>query len=508
MSNSVLSIPAKDLPQFEELYAISDLHLGGTRGFQIFNAAAELKSLVQHLRTSVNQKKKVGLVINGDFVDLLAENQPVYFDPVNAVDKLKRIAEDDAFAPVFEALKEFAATKNRFLILNLGNHDLELALPWVRECLLKLLTGGNELARGRITFAFDGTGYLCMVGKALVLCVHGNEVDNWNLTDHEKIRRISRDVVQGRPVTDWIPNAGTQLVIDVMNNLKRKFPFIDLLKPEVPAVIPTLIALAPDQLTKVQAIGATAARLWWDGLRRSTGFLGNQEEMVAEMAAAQRMMSSSFLPELEITAPKMPPRNDSSSYADALLQETERRLSQGEQPMSLIDQDRQGEYLGKWSAAWKYIWGEEPSEVLREALEKLREDESFDLSNEDDTFVNLDSQIGADIDFLIAGHTHLARARRRKKGRGWYYNSGTWIRLIRLTKEVLESKEEFKKVFETFKNGKMEDLDAHKGLVMRRLTLVKIAADGTGTTGELQHASLDGEKVVLTAAPESRFTKI
>jgi UDP-2,3-diacylglucosamine pyrophosphatase LpxH len=507
MSNTVLSIPADNLPQYDELYVVSDLHLGGTKGFQIFNAAAELKSLVHHLRTSVNPKKKVALVINGDFVDFLAEHPPVYFDPIHAVDKVKRIAEDDAFAPVFEALKEFTAAKNRFLIVNLGNHDLELALPWVREHLLEILSGGVEAARGRITLAFDGSGFLCQVGKAKVLCVHGNEVDNWNLTDHEKIRRISRDVVQGRPIADWIPNAGTQLVIDVMNNLKRKFPFIDLLKPEVPAVIPTLIALAPDQLTKVQAIGATAARLWWDGLRRSTGFLGREDEMAAEVAAAQRMMSSSFLPELGNTAPKMLPRDDSSNYADALLQETERRLSQGEQPMALIDQDRQGEYLGKWSAAWKYVRGEEPSEVLREALEKLREDKSFDLNNEDDTFTNLDNQIGADIDFLIAGHTHLARALRRKKGRGWYYNSGTWIRLIRLTKEVLESKEEFQKVFETFKNGKMEDLDAHKGLVMRRLALVKIAADGAGTTGELQQASLDGEKFMLTAAPGSRFTQ-
>ena len=46
-------------------------------------------------------------------------------------------------APVWKALKKFVRTKDRRLIITLGNHDLELALPWVREHLLGLIAGGR-----------------------------------------------------------------------------------------------------------------------------------------------------------------------------------------------------------------------------------------------------------------------------------------------------------------------------------------------------------------------------
>ena len=36
-------------PSFDELYVISDLHLGGKPGFQIFNSGKELKQFVEHL---------------------------------------------------------------------------------------------------------------------------------------------------------------------------------------------------------------------------------------------------------------------------------------------------------------------------------------------------------------------------------------------------------------------------------------------------------------------------
>ncbi len=88
----------------------------------------------------------------------------------------------------------------RHLIVVLGNHDLELALPWVREQLLRRLTANNPAARERVTLSFDGAGYACIAGGKKVLCVHGNEVDNWNVTDYETLRRIPMDYVQGRPI--------------------------------------------------------------------------------------------------------------------------------------------------------------------------------------------------------------------------------------------------------------------------------------------------------------------
>jgi UDP-2,3-diacylglucosamine pyrophosphatase LpxH len=504
MAHTLLSIPADNVPQFDELYVISDLHLGGPSDFQIFNSGAELKRLIDSLCT-ISPDSKIALLINGDFVDFLAELPAMHFDPAGAIKKLNRIAkEDPSFTPVFEALKTFANTKNRRLIINLGNHDLELALPWVRACLLAILSGGDEAACGRITFAIDGAGFPCQVGRATVLCVHGNEVDTWNVADYETIRRFGLEVMHGRPIDTWIPNAGSQLVIDVMNDLKRRYPFIDLLKPETQAAVPTLLALAPDQHDKLRAIGATVRRLAWDKIKRITGFLGSEEaDLTGRTAAAIDILAtrSSYVSAIGVS------EFDRQQYAEMLLDDAEERLNRGTSPMTLIGSDELERYLGVTSAVMKLIRGEDTAEVLREALGNLHKDRSFDPSAVDETFNLLDEQVGDGFDFLIAGHTHLARALPRKKRSGWYFNSGTWARLIKLDNRVLGDAAEFKKVFETFKQGTMQALDAFPDLVMRKLTVVVIRSEGKRTHGELRQISLTPEGDVLPKDTDYRFTK-
>lgn len=495
MSEQFIPIPADTLPEFDELYSISDLHLGGLPGFQIFNLGAELQRLIEHLRTSP-PKQRIALVINGDFVDFLAEEPTRHFDPFNAVAKLNRLVGDPAFAMVWSALQEFAKTANRSLLINLGNHDLELALPWVRQRLLEILSGGDLAARGRITFSFDGAGVLCRVGNALVLCVHGNEVDDWNLADYETLRRQGRNIVQGQPVADWQPNAGAKMVIEVMNDLKKDFPFIDLLKPEVEGLLPTLAALVPDKREKLREIAGVAARLKWDSLRRRTGFLAGEEE--AEPTAAP--------------APKQPvsrrqARGSLNSYAQDLLAETEVRLERHVEPLDLVGREQRGEMLSFTSAVLKWVRGADPSEILREALEELRQDRSFEFTDEDTTYKALDEQVGGNVDFLLAGHTHLERALPRKKGRGYYFNSGTWARLIQFEKAVLEDPARFRAVFDVFKAGSMKKLDAFPNLVLRRPTVVAVWTENGQTHGELRRVNLARTKEVMKAVAGTRFTK-
>lgn len=519
MSSAIVPIPAGSLPQFDELYVISDLHLGGPRDFQIFNSGDELKRLIDHLR-GWSPAKRVALVINGDFVDFLAERPSKYFDPAGAVAKLDRIAtEDPTFTPSFEALRRFAATKNRHLVINLGNHDLELALPWVRARLMEILAGTNEAARGRITLAFDGAGYLCRVGDAEVICVHGNEVDDWNVADYEVIRRFGREVTQGRPVESWIPNAGSQLVIDVMNDIKSRFPFVDLLKPETDGVLPILFALAPDQRDKMRAIAATARRLVWDKLRRATGFLGAEEDgevvRVEVPFGASGMVpvvsgdAAGSLGRRRADGPAFgaPPRLGEPAYAARLLAETEERLGRGVDPLALVGGDARGAYLGVGAAVMKWVRGEDTSEVLREALEKLGEDRSFDFDVEDATFKGLDEQIEGNAEFVIAGHTHLERALRRRSGRGFYFNSGTWARLVRLKKEVLQDAARFRAAYEAFRAGTMQALDGTNELVVRRLTVVAVWAEGAATHGELRRVNTEQPRPLLTPVEGTRFVR-
>ncbi len=236
--------------QCSQLHVISDLHLGGRAGSQIFDQGLTLEAFLDFLRQQ--SAPDFGLMINGDLVDFVAEPYAACFDPRGAPAKLDRIFAEPDFQPVWHGLQKFVQTPHCRLFVNLGNHDLELALPWVAEKLVGHLSGTDAAARGRIKLIVDGLGFRCLVGSAAVLCLHGNEVDTWNITDHERLRRSGRDVVLGRDAEDWVPNAGSAMVIDVMNDIKRRFPFVDLLKPEQEAVVPVLVALDHGVLGKLK----------------------------------------------------------------------------------------------------------------------------------------------------------------------------------------------------------------------------------------------------------------
>ena len=470
--------------QFDEVHVISDLHLGGEKGFQIFGSTPELVAFIESLATAT-AKREIALVINGDFVDFLAETPAAYFDPEHAEEKLTRVMADATFMPIFKGLQKFVRTKQRTLIVNLGNHDLELALPWVREHLIRALSGGDMAARGRLRVLVDGTGVLCRVGGAKVLCVHGNEVDSWNVVDFERIRRIGRDVYFQNSVEPWIPNAGTQMVIQVMNEVKRRYPFVDLLKPEAEGVVPTLLALDPSAITKLQGAAAVAGRRAWDAARMATGFLGDAQgaplETPNHSAARSDTVVTSYA-QLSVTNAKSAPK----AQAEELMGFVEEQARHGTDPMELVrgDQSRQ---LGFWSATWNLVTGKPTHEVLREALENLDRNRSFDIAAADDTYRWLDDLVGSDIDFLVAGHTHLERALQRRKGQGFYFNSGTWARLIRITPEMRSEPAKFERVFNLLKGGEMGALDDEPGLVTKRCSVVSIYVDNQGRPcGELR----------------------
>jgi UDP-2,3-diacylglucosamine pyrophosphatase LpxH len=488
MADQRISIAGECAPQFDELYVISDLHLGGTGGFQIFCAGDELSRLITHLSGRV-PNKNVALVINGDFIDFLAEPQAKYLDPENAIAKLNRIMADAAFRPVWEALRAFTRVDNRHLIINLGNHDVELALPWVKAHLLACLAP-DAAARQRILFISDGSGFLCRVGPARVLCVHGNEVDTWNLVDYEALRRLGRDLTQGRPAKDWVANAGTRLVIDVMNDIKERYPFVDLLKPEIEAVLPTVLALEPESVRKIDAVLGVGLRLGVDRLRQAAGFLSSQGE------------EGSVVP-LSPVPVRRRAEPGGAAHTQALLDQMEERMATGVDPLTLVDDDQQGKYLGWASAAFKGIRGETTSEVLREALQGLRNDRSFKLNDKDDTYKGLDEWIGSGAEFIVAGHSHLERSLPRSKQRGWYFNSGTWARLIELEEGVLTEADRFAAVFTAIKTGTMQALEDTPGLVLRRYTVVAIVAGDGGVVGELRHVRAASHDLWETV-PDSR----
>jgi hypothetical protein len=93
---------------------------------------------------------------------------------------------------------------------------------------------------------------------------------------------------------------------------------------------------------------------------------------------------------------------------------------------------------------------------------------------------------------VIAGHTHLRRqkrlpARGRAARRPLYLNTGTWARLMRLTKERLATKAAFAEVWAALSAKKMAALDALGEDVLNQPTVAVVRGErnGSGTVAAL-----------------------
>ncbi len=486
------------LSRFDELYVVSDIHMGGPSGFQILNQGPRLGALARHLAT-VRPGERVGLVLNGDVVDSLAEDIDGYVAMDEAPRMMERIYRDPAFAPIWDGLAAFVRAPGRRLVIALGNHDIEMALPSVESSIRTRLAGDDDAAQGRITFATQGVGFACLVGRARVFCTHGNEVDAWNIVDYDALRELAISQNAGTPFdrAKWAPNAGTQLVKDVMNSVKRKYAWIDLLKPETQAALGTLVVLDPGQAAKIEKItSALSAYLSQiKGTLKVWGWLSADDPTAAGMAQPQ----APSLPQLlgpNLMGAVQGPGSGASTDPAAMLRQAEHALADPTRRRPVAA--GAPETLGMTGMLWDRLRGVEPAEALRRALlDWLAKDRSFDIAERDQTFRDVTSRVGAAVDFVVTGHTHLERALRIQDGADrFYYNCGTWIRLLRFSDFVLGKPEEFREVYQTLADGKMDTLDratiptaggGRESFVLDRTSAVRISSQPDGVNGMLCH---------------------
>ena len=149
--------------------------------------------------------------------------------------------------------------------------------------------------------------------------------------------------------------------------------------------------------------------------------------------------------------------------------------------------------------------------MLRGYLQKLKKDQSFEITHADEAFERTDETISANIDIVITGHTHQEKALRRHGG-GMYYNSGTWVRLIQLEDEVLDSDAQSTKAFDAFSNGSMTVLDQCQAppLVKRKPTVASIVTMSNTTMAALNHVEAVAGKPnapKLSVVSGSEFTR-
>jgi UDP-2,3-diacylglucosamine pyrophosphatase LpxH len=483
-----------DLPAYDEVHVVSDLHMGGKPGFQILR---ETTRLANHVRWVASQRPagRVALVLNGDVIDTLAEDIAGYVAVDEAVSTVQRIMGDPAFAKVWDALADFVAKEGRTLVIVIGNHDIELAFPPVQHSILARLAGEDLSARARIEFSTVGAGYPCLVGSARVFCTHGNETDAWNYVRYEDLSRVARRLNAGRSLdaSEWEPNAGTKMVKDVMNEVKRKYAWIDLLKPETSAAVGALLVLDPSQAAKLDRLlpivgerqrgaGEVGKRLSAEGFRTSS-------RPATSAAAVDRLLGPSL-------------RQGIRASAFGVDQDTEEMLRTAERdfakPGARVRPPTETLGTGQliWDRLTGWLTGVSQDEALRRALKDwLEGDNTFNREERDETFKQVTESVGSKVDFIVTGHTHLERAIDMSGGR-YYFNCGTWIRLLCLTDAMLKDTESFRPVYDVLVDGRMERIDdarfGNESFVMDQSGAVSIKAEGSRVVGRLTHVEGDG----------------
>lgn len=417
-------------PRSQRIFVISDLHLGGRPGFQCFTSAQRLSAMIRWVAAQQTHAQDVHLVVAGDIVDFLAEEPFSAFtcDEDAVVRKLESAM--DCTLPVWEALRELGRTGAK-LTLQLGNHDLELSLPLPRRLLLEYL------GHGQLEFLYDNQALA--IGPVLI--EHGNRYDRWNAVAHDELRRIRSALTRGEEPITFSPPPGSLLVEQVMNPLKRKYSFVDLLKPETAAVLPLLAVLEPWAAKRIRQLlrGALASkfrRVDENGVPKAAGYRGDPPQESAVASAGSERASFSL------------------SDADQLLVQETMRLGgtplREEEATTLARREGESadrglsESMAEAQASLLVLWAanqDRPQQVrrLQQAWRLLVEHHhrTFSISEEAPEYLRAAQALaGRGFKAVVFGHTHLAKQIQLDFGVR-YLNTGTWADLMRVPAHLL-----------------------------------------------------------------------
>lgn len=437
-----MSTPAR------QVYIISDIHLGGDypastdpedRGFRICTHVAELASFVDAL---ADKPTPVELVINGDLIDFLAEqdaetggNVAFVATAQLAAQRLDRILDRDAV--LVRALARLLAQGHRLTLL-LGNHDVELSLPLVRQRLAYHL---GITGRQDFNFLFDGEAYT--IGSVLI--EHGNRYDKFNVIDHDGLRRVRSLMSRGQDVPAefaFAPPAGSHMVVDVINPIKQQYRFVDLLKPETDVVVPILLALEPgfrSVLTRVAELSLAARK---HGVTQAA-----LPSFGGDINAHESSEMSSFGGDISFAPARPDPLAallaSVSPHASVILNagapDANSDIGQDISAMGTIN---------RMTGIAKLLLSRNTPELDRRlpallaALRALQNDNTFARNveyNREYARAALDLSIGG-YDYVVFGHTHMARDVWMTGG-SRYFNAGTWADLIKFPTEIVSGPE-------------------------------------------------------------------
>jgi UDP-2,3-diacylglucosamine pyrophosphatase LpxH len=148
------------------LVFLSDCHIGGDKGRDIFESPDDLTALFHELSAHPGP---VELVLAGDFFDCLR---------IGAVEsgenRISQTLANPAYADLFAGLRALASGKDRKLFYMPGNHDAEV---WWNADIRRSLKDAGLVHEFTLSYAAS----FASDPEALVYCEHGNEFDPANL---------------------------------------------------------------------------------------------------------------------------------------------------------------------------------------------------------------------------------------------------------------------------------------------------------------------------------------
>jgi len=324
----------------------------------------------------------------------LAEERFVAFtgDPAAARDKLERILKSTE--SVWMALRRFVMDRHGAVTLMLGNHDIELSLPGVRDHLLK------KIGEGRVEFLYDNEAYTC----GPVLVEHGNRYDEWNAVPHGALRRVRSQLSRRLAPAPFPALPGSQLVVDVMNPLKKDYSFVDLLKPETAGVLPM-----------VAALGAGSMRTIWQAFGKY------RQTFAVDYDDSRQPVDETYI--------------KAADHPDQAMFDLAENIAAGGDAtqVNAITDALKGARDAVSEAVREYRRG-----ALFKALRALAGEHrlAFEVEKEIATYETpARNALGAGYQVVIYGHTHLAKRVRLgdpKDPLKVYLNTGTWADLMRV----------------------------------------------------------------------------
>lgn len=172
----------RQLADDETVVLVSDLHIGGSGGDEIFASAPELTEFLVELQRTPGP---VQLVIVGDFFDVERMG-----DPSAAREGISHTLSRADYRDLWEAFRQFRQVDGHRVVYLIGNHDVAI---WRDRTLQQLLLSNDIVDEIALSYAAQ---YRSLPGR-LVYAEHGNQFDASN-------RFADYDNPLDKPIGDYV----------------------------------------------------------------------------------------------------------------------------------------------------------------------------------------------------------------------------------------------------------------------------------------------------------------